>query len=186
MRHIPFIYHTYIMYIICIQYIINSGYVQYKQTYVCLLLFYILDLRSCQDVYRLVAVCTRDDFIVLPHWEIRQSVPWPDIPLSHMILTPVIILLIPSTWLGSDKYQFYKSLAWFDHKFKTTVSPMQDPCSTDSSTTPGQISMVKPRFYTPSFNVNLDLTQETLHPQLFIFKGYSVKSNPDLAGPLCF
>ena len=30
-------------------------------------------------------MCTRGDFIVLPHWEIRLLVPWPNITLSDVI-----------------------------------------------------------------------------------------------------
>ena len=56
------------------------------------------NLRLYQDGYRLVTVHTHGDFIVLPHWYPNQS------------YCPCPILLMPSTRLGSDKYQFYKSL----------------------------------------------------------------------------
>ena len=72
-------------------------------------------LRSHQDGYLLMTMHTRDDFIVLPHWEARLLAPWPDIPLSHIILTdsasPCPILIMPSAWLWSDKYQFESH--WF-------------------------------------------------------------------------
>ena len=64
----------------------------------CLLDFQSLQhLRSYQDEYQLVRVCTHDDFIiiVLPNWEIRPPTPLPDIPLSHSIMKlsqPVLIL----------------------------------------------------------------------------------------------
>ena len=49
-----------------------------------------------QDWYLLVTGHTHGDFIlVLHHWEIMPSVPWPDISLCHIILTlnqPVIVL----------------------------------------------------------------------------------------------
>ena len=32
-------------------------------------------LRSYQNGYQLVPVCTHDSFIVLPHWELRPPVP---------------------------------------------------------------------------------------------------------------
>ena len=47
------------------------------------------------------------------------------------------ILIMPCTWLGSDKYQFYKSLVWLRHGFKPTVFSTRDPYSTDLSTVPG-------------------------------------------------
>ena len=50
--------------------------------------------------------------------------------------SPCPILLMLSSWLGSDKYKFYKSLVWFDHRFKPTISHMRDPCSTDLATMP--------------------------------------------------
>ena len=58
------------------------------------------------------------DFRVLLHWEIRSSAPWPNIPLLHYsdteLTSPCFILLMLSTRLGSDKYQFYKSLVSID------------------------------------------------------------------------
>ena len=41
------------------------------------------------DGHRLATVLTHGDFIVLPHWNIRQLAPWPAnaIPLSRIILT---------------------------------------------------------------------------------------------------
>ena len=44
-------------------------------------------LKSYQDRHWLVTVCTHDDLIVLPHWKIRLPAPWPNIPLSHIVLT---------------------------------------------------------------------------------------------------
>ena len=34
-----------------------------------------------------MTVRTHVNFIVLPHWETKLPAPWPDIPLSHIILT---------------------------------------------------------------------------------------------------
>ena len=74
------------------------------------------------------------------HWEIRSPAPWPNIPLSHIILPPIShlvtlscdwyptqshypdmelpslfpILLMLGANLGRDKYQFHKSLVWLD------------------------------------------------------------------------
>ena len=36
------------------------------------------------------------------------------------------ILIIPSTWLGSDKCQFDKALVWLDHGFEPTISRTRD------------------------------------------------------------
>ena len=41
------------------------------------------------------------------------------------------ILLMPGSRLGSDKYQFYKSLVWLDWK---PISCTEGPCSTDFAT----------------------------------------------------
>ena len=38
--------------------------------------------------------------------------------------SPCPILIMPSTWLGSDKYQFDKLLVWLDHGFEPTISCM--------------------------------------------------------------
>ena len=55
------------------------------------------------------------DFIVLPHWEtIRPSAPCPDI--SNI---PCPILIMPSTWLGSDRYTFLSN--WFNTGSKLWV-----------------------------------------------------------------
>ena len=50
-------------------------------------------------------------------WETRPPATYPNAPLSHiiLILKPTSlcpILIMPSIWLGSDKYQFYKSSVW--------------------------------------------------------------------------
>ena len=54
---------------------------------------------------------------VLPLWEIKLPAPWPRIPFGHITLTltqPVLALsLMPSAWLGSDKYQ----LIFISHRF---------------------------------------------------------------------
>ena len=62
-------------------------------------------LRSYQDGYRLVAVCTSGYFIVLPHRKSSQS-HYPDTKLT----SPWPIQLMLSILLGSDKYQFLKLL----------------------------------------------------------------------------
>ena len=37
---------------------------------------------------------------------------------------PIVIML--SIWLGSDKFQFYKSLVWLDHRVEPTISRTWD------------------------------------------------------------
>ena len=86
-----------------------------------------------------MTVCTHGNFIVLPNWQIRLLAPWPDIPLTNSEWTsPCPILLMPSAWLGSDKYQFYKSLIWLDRE-SNSRSPTHTwgRRSTDSVTAPG-------------------------------------------------
>ena len=63
----------------------------------------------------LVAVCTSGYFIVLLHWETKPPAPWPNIPHSYIIptLSPFLILIILSCWLGSDKYQSLSH--WLDY-----------------------------------------------------------------------
>ena len=76
-------------------------------------------LRSYQVGQWFVTVHTHGNFIVLLHWEIRSLAPWLDIsqPLSwHWAEQPCPIQLMPSTWLGSYKFQFDKSLVWLDRK----------------------------------------------------------------------
>ena len=83
------------------------------------------------------------DLIVLPHWENQaiSTITWyptqPHYPDTELT-SPCPILIIPGTWLGSNKYQFYKSLVWLDHWFKRTISCMRDECFTDSATAPSQ------------------------------------------------
>ena len=74
--------------------------------------------RSCQVLT--VTVHTHDDFIVLP--QLRNQMKryptqshYPDTELT----SPCPILLMPTTKLGSDKYQFYKSLVWLDYEPKS-------------------------------------------------------------------
>ena len=52
-------------------------------------------------------------------------------PTNHY---PILVML--STWLGSDQYQLYKLLVWLDHVFELTISRTWDQCSTDLATTP--------------------------------------------------
>ena len=106
----------------------------HARIFVCVCITSKQHLRLYQDGYRVVTVRIHDDFIVLPHWETRPPAPWPDITLScHWANS---ILIMPSTWLGSDKYQFDKSLIWLDHGFELTISRTRDPCSIDSTTSP--------------------------------------------------
>ena len=73
---------------------------------------------------------------------------WLDIPLSHYPDTeptsPYHILIMPSTWLRSDKYQFKSH--WFDstmvqtRKVRIPWSPkMGDRCSTHSAISSGPL-----------------------------------------------
>ena len=72
--------------------------------------------RSYQDGHWLVTVRTHGDFIVQPHSEIRPPAPWPNIPLSPIILTWVNLStpypINVKHQARSDKYQFYKSFSW--------------------------------------------------------------------------
>ena len=68
-------------------------------------------------LHRLVVVRVPGDFIAIPHWETRPTVPWPDIPLGYIVLILVLIncctiLILTSVKLGGYKYQFYKSSVW--------------------------------------------------------------------------
>ena len=58
---------------------------------------------------------------------------------SHYPVTeptnPCPILIMPSTWLGRDKYKFDKSLIRLDHGFM--ISRARNPCPIASATAPG-------------------------------------------------
>ena len=45
-------------------------------------------LRSYQDGYWLVTAKTHGNFIVLHHLKVTVLAPWPNIPLTHIIMTP--------------------------------------------------------------------------------------------------
>ena len=101
--------------------------------FVCWSFMFWQHLKSYQEGYRLVTVCTHDNCIGLFHWETRLAAPCPDIPPIHIILTLnqlylAPILIMPSTWLGSDKYNVLSHWIlshWIDstsvwtHEFKT-------------------------------------------------------------------
>ena len=105
----------------------------------------LLIFRSYQDGCQLVTVHkTHSNFIVLPHQEIRPLAPWSNIPVSRInpdskITSPCPILSMPSARLGSNKYQFYKSLVWHHREpnSKLLISRMRGPPSTESATVPG-------------------------------------------------
>ena len=44
---------------------------------------------------------TYSNLIVLPYWETMPLVPLPDIPLRDK---PTSLVILPSYWLGQDKY----------------------------------------------------------------------------------
>ena len=69
-------------------------------------------LSSYQDGFRLVAVHTHGNLIVLPHWKTGLPEPLPDIPLSQIILTLSPVLIMASAWLGTDKYQTFKVICY--------------------------------------------------------------------------
>ena len=50
-------------------------------------------LRSYQDGPWLGTTGTHGDFIVLPHWEIKPHLPWPNISFSYIILSKPILAL---------------------------------------------------------------------------------------------
>ena len=83
-------------------------------------------LRPYQDWYPLARVHTHD------HW-LYSAAPLGNQANNTMIwypsqshypdtepTSPCPILIMLSTWLGSYKYQFYKSLVWLDHGFAHT------------------------------------------------------------------
>ena len=55
---------------------------------------------------------------MLPHWETWSPASWFDNPFSHITLTlsqpACLVLIMPSAWLRSNKYQLLKSLVWLD------------------------------------------------------------------------
>ena len=103
----------------------------------CLLWAPILITRALQSVQQkpprgqndLVTVRTHGYFTVLPHWETRPPAPWLDSIHSHCPWTeptsPCPNLIMPSVWLGSDKYQFlnlwFRSTRILTHKVQ--ISP---------------------------------------------------------------
>ena len=95
-------------------------------------------LRSYQNGYPLVTVHPHVDLTVLPHWETRPPVLWPDIPLSHypdtVLTSPCPILLMVHARVGCDKCQFYK--IWPGWDFNSTFF-MGSLHSTDSATASG-------------------------------------------------
>ena len=74
------------------------------------------------------------DFIVLPNWKIRPPVTqshYPDTKLT----SPHSILLMPSARLGSDKYQFCKSLLWLDQESNRLLTGHTGSLSSTNSAT---------------------------------------------------
>ena len=63
---------------------------------------------------------------------------WRDIPHNPdtELSSPCPMLIMLNTWLGSNKYQFNKSLVWLYHGVACTISCTQDQCSIDSATSP--------------------------------------------------
>ena len=96
-------------------------------------------LRLYQDGYQPVAVHTHDDFIMLPHWDIR---PWYHDPISYSVTrylnieppSPCPILLMPSARLG--KRQVSLTLNRLDQGMKlqsptceASAQSNQPPCT---------------------------------------------------------
>ena len=84
-------------------------------------------LGSYQGSYWFVTVCTYFEFIVLYLWEIRWSVSWFWYPThSHYpdteLTSPSLVLVMLGAKLGSDNYQFCKSLASCDQESNTRES----------------------------------------------------------------
>ena len=78
---------------------------------VCLLLYYVLAIATV--ILGQVSTCDSTH----TWWVYSADTTW--FPTqSHYPDTeptiPCLILIMPSTWLGSDKYQFYTSLVWLD------------------------------------------------------------------------
>ena len=63
-----------------------------------------------------MALGTHGDYIVLANWEFMLQASWPDIPLTHTILTlsDFSILLMKNLKIGFDKYYFWGVNWWFD------------------------------------------------------------------------
>ena len=87
-------------------------------------------LRSYQDGFTLVVtVRTHVDFIMLPHWKnqtvgIMTRCPTQPYYPNAVITSPLPIVVMSSTKLDSDMYQFYKSsvcLSWWKIRYAPSV-----------------------------------------------------------------
>ena len=99
-------------------------------------------------------------------WCLTQS-HYPDTePTSHCH-----ILIKPSTWLRSDKYQFHKSSIWFDNGFEPTIgrTRMQDTCSTDLTIASGCIVRWNIKLSKPEHKFKSDSTYPT-HTLVRLFR----------------
>ena len=82
-------------------------------------------LRPYHNEYRLVTVCLKCDFIVLPYWETWPPAPWSDIPLNHITLTLANQSLpYPNNakhLATKQQVSIFKSLDWLNqvHRFKS-------------------------------------------------------------------
>ena len=106
---------------------IESQYDASAYLYVCFLLIYILATSNvisgraptCESVtswwiYR-----------AAPLEKIRPPEPWLDISFSHIItesVSPCPFLIMPSSWLGREKYQFCKSLLSLNQELNSRFS----------------------------------------------------------------
>ena len=97
-------------------------------------------LRSYQDWCR---------FVIAYSWLPYSAAPLGDQVVSTMTwyptkshysdtepTNPYPNLIMSSTWLGSDKWQFDRFLVWVDHGFEPKISRTRDPSSSDSATAP--------------------------------------------------
>ena len=57
----------------------------------------------------------------------------------HWANQSLCYLIMLNTWIGSDKYHFYKSLFCLNHGFEPTISYTWNQCSTDSATAPSTL-----------------------------------------------
>ena len=108
---------------------------------VCLSLYFFLisgHIRTGTDLWQCTLMVTLNS--AAPLWDqTENTITWyptqSNYPETHPN-SPCPILVVPSTWLGSDTYQFDKTLVWLDLEFEPTISHTRDPCSTDSATMP--------------------------------------------------
>ena len=110
-------------------------------------------------------------------WQLYRAAPLGNQAISIMTIRQIILTLsqtvhipiMPSTCLGSDTYQFYKSMVWLVHGFKPVISHTQDQCSSDSVTMPIGIpqTCISGEFYSLQFSATACLTHWKIHLKIW-------------------